>query len=92
MGAEANRQPDDAIEVLREVWTARGQSRADLEDAFGTAKSCKNMRHVGFDELAGADGDMRAAWRATLEREGKLKEGTGSLRDLVLGSAQPSRR
>ena len=85
MGAESDRRPDEMAEVLREVWTARGQSREDLDELLGPARSCKSMRHVGFDELAGPGGDLRAAWRATLEREGKLKPGTGSLADLVLG-------
>lgn len=83
---------DEAVEVLRGLWTARGQSGADLEDAFGPQKSCKNMSDVGFDGLAGDDGDLRAAWRATLEREGKLDSSGGSVRDLVLGQAQPPRQ
>jgi hypothetical protein len=82
-----NREPDEAIEVLREVWQAQGQSSADLDDASGT-KSCKRMADVGFDGLAGDDGDLRAAWRYQLEREGKLKADTGSVRDLVLGPGE----
>ena len=46
------------------------------------------MADVGFDGLAGEDGDLRAAWRNRLQREGKLNEETGSIRDLVLGSAE----
>jgi hypothetical protein len=84
-------QPDEAIEVLREVWSARGQSSADLEDAFGPQKSCKNMQNVGFDDLAGSDGDIRSAWRSTLQREGKLNQAAGSVRELVLGPADESR-
>jgi hypothetical protein len=80
-------QPDETIEVLRGVWTASGQSSAELEELFGPAKSCKSMQNVGFDDFAGSDGDLRAAWRATLEREGKLSERQGSVRDLVLGPA-----
>jgi hypothetical protein len=82
-----NREPDEAIEVLREVWSAQGQTSADLDDTSGT-KSCKRMADVGFDGLAGDGGDMRAAWRHQLEREGKLKADTGSVRDLVLGPGQ----
>lgn len=95
MGRDADtdmtRQPDEAVEVLREVWSARGQSRADLEDAFGPQKSCKNMQSVGFGDLSDDD-DLRAAWRATLERDGKLSAGSGSLADLVLGKAESSRQ
>lgn len=85
-------EPDEAIEVLRGVWTAKGQTSEDLEELFGTAKSCKNMQNVGFDALAGSDGNLRSAWRATLEREGKLSRNPGSVRDLVLGSAEPTDR
>lgn len=82
-----SREPDEALEVLRGVWSASGQTSADLDENCGT-KSCTRMADVGFDGMAGADGDLRAAWRATLEREGKLNSGTGSVRDLVLGSAE----
>lgn len=85
-----SREPDEALEVLRGVWSAQGQTSADLDEDCGTTKSCKRMADVGFDGLAGADGDvdLRTAWRARLEREGKLTPGTGSVRDLVFGSAE----
>lgn len=83
-------QPDEAIEVLRGVWSAQGQTSADLDEACGSSKSCKKMADVGFDGLAGDDGDLRAGWRARLEREGKLNPAAGSLRDLILGSAEAS--
>jgi hypothetical protein len=39
---------------------------------------------VGFDDFAGAgEADRSAAWRARLEREGKLGP-AGSLRDLIV--------
>lgn len=84
-------EPEDAVEVLREVWSAKGQSAADLDEAFGAQKSCKRMQDVGFDGMATGDGDMRAAWRATLERDGKLDGGAASVRDLVLGPPDSSR-
>lgn len=77
-------EPGEALEVLRGVWSAQGQSDADLDEACGHGKSCKNMANVGFD---GSDEDLRAAWRARLEREGKLKADGASLKDLVLGPA-----
>jgi len=83
--SERDDEPDEAVEVLRGVWSASGQSSADLEEAFGTQKSCQRMQDVGFNDLAGDGGDLRSAWRATLEREGKLSSSGGSLRDLVLG-------
>jgi len=50
------------------------------------------MRDVGFDGLAATGGDLQGAWRATLEREGKLNERPGSVADLVLGSAERGRQ
>ena len=44
------------------------------------------MVDVGFDGMAGEDGDLRAAWRAKLQREGKLRSDAGTIGDLVLGS------
>jgi hypothetical protein len=81
-----SREPDEALEVLRGIWSAQGQTSADLGD-MGPGKTCKRMADVGFGELDGADGDLRAAWRARLEREGKLSMGGGSVADLVLRSA-----
>ena len=82
---------EEALEVLREVWSARGQSAEDVEEACGTAhttgKSCKRMTDVGFDGLAEeTDGDLRLAWRTQLAREGKLDPGAASVRDMILGS------
>jgi hypothetical protein len=83
-----SREPDEAIEVLRGVWSAQGQTSTDLDEAGGSQKSCKKMAEVGFDGLAGPDGDLRGAWRARLRREGKLNAEAGSIGDLVLGSAE----
>jgi hypothetical protein len=83
-------EPDEALEVLRSVWSAQGQDSASIDDDCGpggTAKSCKKMADVGFDGMAGPDGDLRAAWKAQLRREGKLSEERGTVRDLVLGPA-----
>jgi hypothetical protein len=77
---------EEVLEVLREVWSAQGQSAQDVEEACGVTRSCKRMADVGFDGLAEeADGDLGLAWRTQLAREGKLKPGTASVRDLVLG-------
>jgi hypothetical protein len=86
-----SRQPDDALEVLREVWSAQGQTAADLDEACGTAKPCKKMADVGFEGLAAAGGDLRVAWRDQLRREGKFNPEAGSIRDLVLGPADAGR-
>jgi hypothetical protein len=87
-----SRQPDEALEVLRGIWSAQGQTSADLDEACGP-KSCQRMSDVNFDGLAmkgdgEAGGDLRSAWRDRLEREGKLNPAAGSVRDLVLGQAQ----
>jgi hypothetical protein len=77
----------DALEVLRDVWRSQAQTAADLGDDCET-KACKKMTDagVGFDDYAGGDESARsAAWRARLEREGKLSP-AGSLRDLILPS------
>jgi hypothetical protein len=84
-----SREPDEALEVLRGVWSAQGQTGADLGE-HGRGKACKRMAGVGFDGVAGDDEDLRAAWRDKLQREGKLKPDGGSVRDLVLGSAEPA--
>jgi len=77
-----SREPDEALDVLRGIWSAQGQTSADL-DEMGTGKSCKRMSDVGFGEVDGGDGDLRAAWRDRLEREGKLSQDGGSVADLV---------
>jgi hypothetical protein len=83
MGAERA----DALGVLRDVWRAQAQDVSGLDDSCES--HCKKMTDagVGFDDYAAGDEtDRAAAWRARLEREGKL--GTaGSLRDLVMRPA-----
>lgn len=81
----------EALEVLREVWRSQGQTSADIDDT-SCEKSCKRMTDagVGFEDFAaGEDVDLNVAWRARLEREGKLSRSGGSVADLVLGSAEP---
>ena len=73
-----------ALEVLRQVWRGQASSAEDLGD--GCEKACKRMTDagVGFDDFAAGDEEDRAAaWRARLEREGKLNQAGGSLRDLI---------
>jgi len=76
---------EEVLTVLREVWSAQGQTAEDVEEACGTTKACKKMADVGFDGLADeTDGDLRLAWRTQLAREGKLNRDGSSVRDLVL--------
>jgi len=80
---------EEALDVLRSVWSAQGQTTEDVEEACGDAKACKRMADVGFDGLAEeTDGDLRLAWRTQLAREGKLNPDAGSVRDLVLRPAE----
>ncbi|MFC4946526.1 hypothetical protein [Pseudonocardia sp. GCM10023141] len=90
---------DDSLEVLRAIWTAKRQTRADIEQASPKAKVCKNMKNIGFGGLGGdgsGDADttavpvgeeLRAAWRERLAQDGKLHNGAGSVFDLVNGDA-----
>ena len=84
-------ESDEALEVLRNVWRSNGQSAAELADPGGEQKSCKRMADagVGYEEFAAGEEDLHAAWRARLEREGKLNRSGGTIRDLVMGSAEP---
>lgn len=92
MGGEQGRpgEADQALTVLRDVWRAQGQDGQTLAEELGQARTCKRMSDVGFDDMAGPDGDLSAAWRATLQREGKRGTGSASLRDLVLGDTTTS--
>jgi hypothetical protein len=86
----------EALSALRGIWTAQGQTSADLDETCGNNNICKNMEGVGFQGLAeevgmsasphSVGGNIRAAWKKKLEREGKLSEGT-SVRDLIFGSS-----
>jgi hypothetical protein len=83
-------QSTDALEVLRDVWRSQAQTEVELGDDCET-KACKKMADagVGFDDYAGGDESARsAAWRARLEREGKLGS-AGSVRDLILPPGTP---
>jgi hypothetical protein len=92
-----------ALSALRNIWSAQGQTSANLDEACGNTTSCKNMESVGFHGLADEWADapekenrsvgnnLRAAWRTKLEREGKLSQG-GSVRDLVFGSSSEPKK
>jgi hypothetical protein len=81
-------QPDEAVEVLRSIWSTGARDGEDAAEAFGEAKVCRNMKDVTFDGMAEPGTDLRAAWRERLRREGKLSTAGGSVRDLVLGPDQ----
>jgi hypothetical protein len=81
-------EPDEAVDVLRAVWTADGQSAQALDEACGPTTTCRNMKDVTFDGMAEPGSDLGAAWRDKLRREGKLSTAGGSIRDLVLGPSE----
>lgn len=90
-----------ALSALRGIWKAQGQTSAELDEACGNTKTCKNMETVGFQGLAdevetptnanqanqSVGSNIRAAWKTKLEREGKLNTEGSSVRDLVFGSS-----
>jgi len=77
-------RPDDAVEVLRAVWSAEGQN-LDPDAECGPQTSCRNMVGVSFDGMAEPGTDLNQAWRDRLESEGKRAGSEASIRDLVLG-------
>lgn len=79
---------DEARDVLRTVWAARGETSTDLDDDCSPTKACKNMQSVSFDGFAEPGSDLRGAWRDKLAREGKLSTAGGSIRDLILGPGE----
>jgi len=83
-------EPDEALDVLRNVWRSQGQTAADLSDPSGELKSCKRMDEagVGYQDFAAGDEDLNAAWRTRLEREGKLDRSGSTIRDLVMRPAE----
>jgi hypothetical protein len=79
----------DGVQVLRALWSADERDRSEVDEEAGTVKPCRNMKDVGFDGFGASGSDLQDAWRRRLAREGKL--GSGSLRDLVEGGADPTR-
>lgn len=80
-------QDQTTAEVLRSVWMV-DHDHADLDEDCSPTKPCRNMRGVTFDGYAESGGDVGAAWRAQLDREGKLSDTGGTVRDLVLGHGE----
>ena len=81
-----SREPDEALEVLRGIWTAQGQTSVDPDEpSHGHGRACKRMANVGFDGITGDGEDLHAAWRSTLEREGKLNPDGATVKYLIFG-------
>lgn len=73
---------EPALHVLRDIWRAREQTGAELDELLGHGKVCKAMRHISFASDP-VDDDLRTAWRDRLEREGKLRPDATGIAELV---------
>jgi hypothetical protein len=85
----ADRKPP-GLDVLRTIWAADERVVAEFDEECAPAKVCRNMRDFTFDGMVEPGTDLSTAWRERLRREGKLRPGGGSVRDLVLGSREQS--
>ncbi|MBV9315415.1 MAG: hypothetical protein JO100_17170 [Pseudonocardia sp.] len=99
MPEESHGDTDQVLTVLRDIWSARDETSAELVERFERTRgrACKNMAHVGFggisSHLAGhepagdtnlpVDADQRSAWRERLGREGKLVPGAVSIGETI---------
>ena len=87
-----------ALGVLRGIWSANARTGEELEEELrgSRPKVCRNMKNIGFGGMAPdavpsetdgtntpVDSDIRSAWRAKLEREGKLRPGAVSIREML---------
>ena len=70
------------------MWSTPDDDQVLVDADCSPSKTCRNMVGITFDGFGDDDTDLATAWRQTLEREGKVKEGSGSLRDLVFGSSE----
>jgi len=72
--------------VLDDVWNNADDANVDAD--CSPTKVCRNAREFSFDGIADEGQDLGTSWRQLLEREGKLStDGSSSVRDLVLGTA-----
>lgn len=70
------------------MWSTPDENQVLLDADCSPTKTCRNMVGVSFDGFAEAGSDLSTAWRTTLEREGKVREGSSSLHDLVFGPSE----
>ncbi len=81
---------DHADDVTDTMWSPAHTAGSSLHEDCNPNRVCRNARDFSFDGFAEEGGDVAAAWRETLAREGKLNTSGGSIRDLVLGSPTSS--
>ena len=70
------------------MWSTPDDNQVLLDEDCSPSKTCRNMVGVSFEGFADEGTDVADAWRSTLEREGKLTTGSGSLADLVFGPSE----
>lgn len=80
----SEKQGNEALTVLRDIWGATQQNAADLPE-FERVKVCKNTDMMGIkgmddENMAAA---MRMEWKQQLAAEGKLHPEAESLADIV---------
>ena len=68
------------------MWSTPDDDQVLMDADCSPSKTCRNMVGITFDGFADDDTDLATAWRQTLERDGKVKDGSGSVHDLVFGS------
>ena len=76
---------DQSEDVTNTMWSSSDAEASGLDEDCNPNKVCRNAQAISFDGFAEEGGDVKAAWRETLAREGKLNTSTESVRDLVLG-------
>ena len=81
---------DHADDVTDAMWSAGATETRSLDEDCNPNRICRNARAFSFDGFAEEGGDVPAAWRETLAREGKLNTSGDSIRDLVFGSPPSS--
>ena len=75
-------QPDEVTDTM---WSSPVPDDSGLDEDCNPNRVCRNARAFTFGGFAEEGGDVQAAWRETLAREGKLNTSGESIRDLVLG-------
>ena len=76
---------DHAEAATDTMWSSPDIEAGGLDEDCNPNRVCRNAKAVSFDGFAEEGGNVAAAWRETLVREGKLDTSTESVRDLVLG-------
>ena len=76
---------DHTDDVTDTMWSSADTETSSLDEDCNPNRVCRNARAFSFDGFAEEGGDVPAAWRETLAREGKLNTTGDSIRDLVFG-------